>query len=221
MGIIMSLPLEPCSSMILAGCSGAGKTTFVYRLLRNLPEMYPSDPPKEILYCYGVYQDLFEEMEKNVPNFTLHQGLPSETLIETKTSDRNHRLIVLDDMMHQVSKNQQMELLFTQGCHHRRLSVLFLTQNLYEQGKNARSISLNAWYLVLFKNPRGISQVSTLGQQCFPGQKGMLTECYLDCMKEDFGYLFLDFSPRGDPKYRIRSHIFPGEDPIVYLPKNL
>jgi len=160
-------------------------------------------------------------MERNVPNFTLNQGIPSVSQIDEFTADRKHKIIVIDDLMKQVIQNEDMELLFTQGCHHRHISVLFLTQNLYAQGKSARSISLNTWYVVLFKNVRGTSQISTLGQQCFPGQKGMLTEVYEDCMKEDFGYLFLDFSPRGDPKYRMRYRIFPGEDPLVYLPKNL
>ena len=42
--------------------------------------------------------------------------------------------------------------LFTKGCHHRNVSILYLTQNVFPQGKACRDISLNTQYLVLFNN---------------------------------------------------------------------
>jgi hypothetical protein len=44
--------------------------------------MYVKEPPKKIMYCYGVYQALFDDMERTLPQFTLHQGLPSQTVID-------------------------------------------------------------------------------------------------------------------------------------------
>ena len=81
--------------------------------------MYVEDPPNEIMYCFGIHQPMFEEMEKNVINTTFHQGLPSPEEVDDFTADRRHRLIVLDDMMHRVAQNVEMKLLFTQGCHRR------------------------------------------------------------------------------------------------------
>ena len=52
-------------------------------------------------------------MEKTIPNITFHQGLPSPEVIDEFTADRRHRLIVLDDLMHQVVQMVDMELLFT------------------------------------------------------------------------------------------------------------
>ena len=43
--------------------------------------------------------------------------------------------------------------LFTKGSHHRNVSVVFLAQNLLPKNKCARTMSLNAHYIVLFKNP--------------------------------------------------------------------
>ncbi|XP_067685645.1 uncharacterized protein [Haliotis asinina] len=133
------------------------------------------------------------------------------------SSDGQHGLIILDDLLHQVLSSNNMELLFTQGCHHRRLSVIFITQNLYGQGKSAGTIALNTWYLVLFKNVRDILQMMTLGQQLFPGRAGILVEAYIDAMKQPYGYVVLDMSPRAEDKPRLRTRIFPGEDPIVYV----
>ena len=84
--------------------------------------------------------------------------------------DRRHKLIVIDDLMHRVVQDKEMELLFTQGTHHRCVSVILITQNLYPGGKHARTIALNTWYTVLMKNLRDVSQVGILGRQLYPGR---------------------------------------------------
>ena len=211
-------PFEPCSSICISGPTGSGKTQWTFEFLKHLNGMYVKDPPKKVLYCYGVYQDLYDVMERTIHNLTMHQGLPSESTIQ-EFSDEQYGLIILDDLMHSVLCNKEMELLFTQGCHHRRLGVIFITQNLYGQGKCARTIALNTWYMVLFKNVRDAMQISTLGRQLFPGRSGILTEAYKDAVKIPYGYLVLDMSPRANDKMRLRTRVFPGEDPIVYVPK--
>ena len=153
------LPLQPCSGMMVSGQTGAGKTMFVYRILQNLPRIYVGDPPVETLYCYGIHQPLFHEMTKKLDNFILYEGLPTKTELDKYTKDRRHRLIILDDLMQRVLKNEEMELLFTQGCHHRRISVIFISQNLIPQGRN-RNIILNTWYLVLMQNPIDALQIT-------------------------------------------------------------
>jgi hypothetical protein len=210
-------PFEPCSSMCITGPTGSGKTEWVFKFLKHLRGMYIKDPPKKVLYCYGVYQSLFDEMERIVPHITMHHGVPTQADIE-EFSDGSHSLIILDDLMQSVLGDKNMELLFTQGCHHRKLSVIFLTQNLYNQAKSARTITLNTWYLIVFKNVRDASQMSTLGRQLFPGHSGVLIEAYRDAMKIPYGYLVIDMTPRGQDKTRLRTFVFPGEEPIVYVP---
>lgn len=167
------------------------------------------------MYCYGIYQPLFEEMETQLSNFTLHPGLPSTTEIE-EFAGEEHALIVLDDLMREVLDSKTAELLFTQGCHHRNLSVIFITQNIYGQGKSARTIALNCWYMVLFKNIRGTSQIQTLGRQLFPGKSRALMEAFDDVTRAPFGYLMIDLTPRGQDQYRLRTRVFRDEDTIVF-----
>lgn len=155
-------------------------------------------------------------MEQRFPNLRVHHGLPSNEVIEELTSDRQHALIVLDDLMHRVVRDADMELLFTQGCHHRRLSVVFITQNLFPKVSRSRTIALNTYYLILMKNARDASQISMLSRQLYPGCSSLLVEAYRDATKQPFGYLVVDTSPRGEDKYRLRTNIFPGEAPIVY-----
>ena len=156
------------------------------------------DPPTWIIYCYGIYQPLFEEMERKVSNFTSKQGLRSSEELDEFTTDRRHKLIVIDDLMHRVVQDKEMELLFTQGTHHRCVSIILITQNVYPGGKHARSIALNTWYLVLMKNLRDVSQVDTLGRQLYPGKGKAFLKAYEDALGSKEGYLSLDTSPRGD-----------------------
>ena len=151
---------------------------------------------------------------------TFHKGLPSQEEIEQFTPDEQHRLIILDDLMSEVSKSQTMQDLFCQFCHHRRLSVIFITQNLYQQGKVARTIALNTHYIVLLKNMRNRSQISYLGREMFPKNPNILIESYDDCLAHHpFGYLVVDLSPYSEDEYRLRTHVFPGEDTVIYSSK--
>ena len=208
------LPFKDCSSIMVCGATSSGKTRWTYRLLQN--HMFETDP-EYIMYCYAVWQPIFDEMEK-LPNFTLHQGLPLN--IDEWNPQSNHRLIIIDDLMEKVVDNLDMSLLFTQGCHHKSISVIFITQNLYLKGKYARTISLNTQYLVLFRSLRDVSQITTLGKQMFPGQSKLLTQVYNDVMKKPFAYLLIDNSPHGHPKYRLRTNIFPNEDTLIYVTKS-
>ena len=209
------IPFQPCSSMVVSGSSGSGKTTWVYRLLQNLNLIY-LDGPKSVLYCYGIHQDKFDDMERELDNISFHKGIPSKEEIDEFTSSNTHNLIILDDLMDQVTQNIDMLLLFTQGCHHRKLSVIYITQNLYQQNKYARTMSLNTWYLILFRNLRDASQIQTLGRQIFPNKPKLLVEAYQDCMKTPFNYLVIDMSPCGEEQYRLRTKIFPNEDTVIY-----
>jgi hypothetical protein len=210
------LPFNDCSSIMVSGATSSGKTQWVYRLLQNLENLDGmfNTKPEHVLYCYGVWQPIFNDMESMC---TLHQGLPNN--IENWESESKHKLIILDDLMDKVVCSLDMSLLFTQGCHHRNISVIFITQNLFLQGKYSRTISLNTQYMVLFRSMRDVSQISTLGKQLFPGRAKLLTQVYEDVMKQPYAYLIVDNSPHSNPKYRLRTHIFPGEDPIVYVSK--
>lgn len=212
------IPFKASSSLVVNGPTGVGKTWWVYRLLRHHDVMF-TEKVHDILYCYGVWQKLFDEMQENIPQLTFHEGLPSAERINafTAASD-HHRLIILDDMMHEVCKSEEMEKIFTQKCHHKHLSVIYITQNLYQQGKNSRSITLNSSYIILFQNIRDVLQVSMMGKQLYPGRSRMFVKIYEDAVKEPHSYLVLNLLPNTDNKYRMVSKIFPGEFPIVYVP---
>ena len=129
------------------------KQRFTFKLLENANGMFEK-PPTKIIYAYGQYQPLFEQMEERIPGLILHSGIPSREQIDEwtdPTDTAHHTVIVLDDLAGQVTKSEEALFLFTVTAHHRCCSVIFFTQNLFMPGKFARSISLNCHYVVMFR----------------------------------------------------------------------
>src|SRR6266516_8135836 len=85
--------LAPFTSMI-SGPTGSGKSVFVQRLIKHAKTVI-SPPPDRIKYCYGVFQQIFNEMD----GVEFNEGLPS--LVEFDGS--RHTLVIIDDLMHETN----------------------------------------------------------------------------------------------------------------------
>ena len=131
-------------------------------------------------------------------------------------ADGQHNILILDDMMDEVVRNTQVQQLFTRGSHHMNLTIIYINQNMFAQGKCARNLALNTHYLILLKNPRDKSQVSILGKQL--GLGNALVEANQDCTSKPYGYLLVDISPHNESNFQLKSGIIPGEDTVIYLP---
>ena len=107
-------PFKVNSSLIIAGATG--KTCFVHKILDNNDGMwYGGVPPVKIIYCYGQWQPYFNQIEKDVTDIIFHNGLPNTEDNDTWKSE--HTLIILDDLMNEVCKND-----ITQKTFYYRLS---------------------------------------------------------------------------------------------------
>jgi hypothetical protein len=167
-------------------------------------------PPEKIMFFYGEYQDLFMEY----PEVEFVEGLPTMSQFD----GRQRTLVILDDLLSQTNSN--VEQIFTKGSHHRDLSVIFLSQNLFHQNKHNRTLSLNAHYIVVFKAPRDATQIVTLSKQMYPGKSRFLVESYNDATRKAYGYLFIDLRGETPDEYRIRANIFPTDArQYAYVPK--
>jgi len=198
---------HPFTCMV-AGPTSSGKSVFTFRLITEANKQI-TPPPEQIVYCYGEYQTEF----KKYPWVTFKEGLPDVS--EFDGSQRT--LLILDDLM--TKTNNDVSDIFTKISHHRNVSVIFLTQNLFYQTKQSRTMSLNSHYLVLFKNPRDALQVATLGRQMYPNNSKFLVEAFRDATEKPYGYLLLDLRADTLEKFRVRTNIFAGEVQFVYNPK--
>ena len=163
-------------SAIVSGPSGCGKTQFTLKFIQHLDKMVNTKVDK-ILWCYGIYQDIFDKY----PLVQFHESLPDLNIFDGK----ERTLLILDDLMSET--DERVTMIFTKIGHHRNVSVLYLTQNLFYKGKRTRTINLNAHYLVLFKNVRDSTQVANLARPMFPGKSQFMLEAFKDATLVPFG----------------------------------
>ena len=136
----VALPFEEASTVCLKGATKSGKSTWLHRLLKNKDVMFSVMVKKKSLFCYIIYQPLFDEMKTDVSDITFHEGLPTEQEVKDFT-DGNHNLVILDDLSDEAVKDPDFERLFTRGAHHLNTSVFFVSHNCFCQG-NVPGLSL-------------------------------------------------------------------------------
>ncbi len=209
-------PFNSPTTMVLSGCTQSGKTTWVKRLLLQLSHMFPENPPSRVLYCYAIYQEAFTEMQGMEEHLEFHEGLPSSEFIDNFRETGHHCVIVLDDMMEQISKSRDVQNLFTRGSHHQNITVIYINQNFYCEGSCSRTINRNAHYIVLFECA-DLLQIEIFGKQM--GMCKPLVNAYMDAVSEDYGYLVVDRSPSRNRLHQLRTKVFKEDTTIVYVPK--
>ncbi|KAK3929581.1 Cysteine--tRNA ligase [Frankliniella fusca] len=190
---------HPCTALVVGG-TGSGKTFFMNRLIENRNEMF-NTTFEHIIFYYSEWQPL-EEL----------------SLLDDHPAGQGPKLIVIDDMMHEI-KSHHKEILkfFIKGSHHRNLSIFFLSQCLFPDG--LRQISLNTHYIVLFKTSRDLAQIRTFCMQVDPHHFRALLEAYEDATRAGYTYILFDFKPNQTDHLRMRTLIFPGESTVVYIPR--
>lgn len=129
-----------------------GKSHFVQEMLINRRKIFDVDFDR-VVWCYSI--------SSSVPDIQgideFHQGIPSSF-----QNDANEKVFyIIDDLMDDLN-SEKISNLFTKYSHHLGISVCVITQNLYQKGSHFRTVSLNAKYIVIFKQPRDKSQFSFL-----------------------------------------------------------
>ena len=213
----MSLaPFDPYCSFVVCGATKSGKSTWIKRLLKERNHVFEAIAPTRVRYCYGTYDPSYEHLTHNDQEVSIHEGLPTKQQVLDWCKGQEHLLVVIDDLMSDVVTSRDIEELFTRGCHHNKISVIFVTQNLFAQGRVARNLALNTSYLVLFKNVRDRNQVTCLGRQVFPGKTDRFLRAYEEATKPLYGYLILDLTPKCPERFRVRTRTWHRQHAIVY-----
>ena len=205
------------TSIAVCGPTGCGKTEWVRKMIRNMDYVFQQNgmQPRAVLFCYSIYQEVYKKLKEERDDIVFHQGLPGIEFVY-ELAKKQPLLVVLDDLVHKIVDNVEMLMLFVQGSHHMNITVVFMSQNLYQAGKHARTIALNVKYIVLFANPRDVQQIRYLGRQIFPFSGFFLAEAYKDAVESvKYGYLLIDLQGDTPAEFRLRSQIFLGDDAIV------
>ena len=155
------------------------------------------------------------EMLVTIPNIEFVKGIPTALEQDAYFSVNKRSLIVFDDQMIDAGKDQRIVNLFTRGSHHRNLSVIYIVQNVFHQGKGSRNISLNSHYLVLFKNPLDQLQVLTLAKQMYPGRTDFFLKQYEEAVRRPYDYLLIDLKTTTQDDCRLRTNALPEEEAAI------
>lgn len=209
-----TLKLIHPSTCLISGPTGSGKTQFVSLLIEH--DMI-EPKPEHIQILYGEWQPAYDKLQVIRPDIDFIKGFPPNLYDSLDPKIRN--LVILDDQMSKIGDSKDLGRLFTEGSHHRNLSIIYIVQNLFDKGKSQRTVSLNSQYFVLFKNPRDTSQIQVLARQMFPKNTKFLVGSFIDATTKPYGYLFIDLRPETEDELRVRTFIFPGEETIVYNPE--
>jgi hypothetical protein len=209
----MSLRFIHPFTCVVAGPSGSGKSVWITNLIRNIKSLSNVHFEK-IIWCYGVWQPLYFTLQKST-NIEFIEGV---TDVKNMTYGKP-KLIIIDDLMSEVGTD--LVDIFTKFSHHKNISVIFVTQNIFHKGKGSRDVSLNAHYFVVFKNPRDKAQFSHLARQVHPTNPKFLQEAYENATSRPHGYLLLDLKQSTPEALRYRSQIFPPDTTVIYREKLL
>ena len=124
------------------------------------------------------------------------KGYSDDIYDSLEPSDRN--LLIVEDQMSEAKYTTLLANLFTKGSHHRNVTILYLVQNMFDQGIISRTVSLNSHYTAVFRNLRDQSQFRTMACQILPKNSDWLIDAYADAIVRPFGYLVIDNSPQCD-----------------------
>ncbi|CAH3173008.1 unnamed protein product, partial [Porites lobata] len=198
----------PSMDVIIAGPSGSGKTDLVEQWLRYLNVFQVK--PRKIVYAYDRWQPRFERMQQK-DGIQFYRGLPDPRHLTQWFGRTRGGVLVLDDLMEEGGQDKRVLDLFTKDSHHRNITVLYLTQDLFPPGKFSKTINRNAHYIVAFKNPRDQTGIRTILLQAFPDRWRQVLRLFKRITARPFGYLMLDVHPASDDRYRLWSHLTPRE----------
>ena len=176
--------------------------------------------PKKLIWIHGVEQpDLFETIRKIwfPRQCEFVDWCPDDLLTRPEQMGDRGSLFIFDDVMNEVSSNSMVSKLFTCGRSYLGCSLVLVLQNIFPKGTQSRTISIDAQYQVLFRNPRDSLQISILARQLCPLNSKDFLEIYKRATQRPYGYLFCCFTQSCPDEICYRTNVLPNKYPsIVY-----
>ena len=126
--------------MIVHGPSQCGKSTWVCELIEHASRLLRSDVNK-IVWFYGELNKTISYLHAAYGDYVeTVKGLPQnlDKYLEPKT------LIILDDLYAEANSSRAVSALFTRQSHHRNVGVILITQNIFAEGCERRTITKSA-----------------------------------------------------------------------------
>ena len=201
--------LEPGTSMILSGPSNSGKMTFAVNLMRYRKVLYDAEISK-IIIVSPHSQPIFDKL-KETENVDIINELPDYEEISNMADLHQSEglILLLDDIMQDMSSKLNLSKIFTQLCHHKQLTCILSVQNLFFQNNEYKNMVLNCSYLCLFRVPGDKRQISIIGGRMFPGKAGRFVDAFEKATQLPYSYMFIDYRQKTRNFMRLKKDILP------------
>jgi len=182
------------SKIDICGASGSGKTWWLVNYLTKIDDRFDS-----IIWVtneLSAEQDLIKELKKRLGNrFILKVGLNEnqeelKEMFKDNKDDKIRSAVVLDDL--QMEQGKFTAELFLAG-RHLNLTIFQIVQSLFTGNKQARNMSNNVQYWVLFKFPDVLS-IAEKARRMTTNKKDrdLVLEAYKDATSKQGGALIID-----------------------------
>ena len=200
------LKLKHPFNMIVSGPSACGKTSFVRKLFEFYDTITTIDQPRlRVFWAHGQDQETYKKPISEFVDVVYHNGIPTEDEI----LNVGPHILVLDDLMIEAASGKSLVSLLSRFSHHNNISIIYITQNLFFNGKNTTDANRQSHYTVVFRNSRDKSIAITLAKQLAPHNKSHFYESFHDATKQPFSYLLIDAHPTTPEDLLLKTNIIP------------
>ena len=105
--------------------------------------------------------------------------------------------------MEESGNNKRVLDLLTKDSHHRGITALYLTEDLFPPDEYSKTINRNAHYAISFKSPSDKTGIRNLLLQVYPEKWRRVLKLFLRLTARPFGYIMLDLHPASDDRFRL------------------
>lgn len=217
---------------LIAGPTQSGKSSFVEKLLKN-HKSYMGINLEYIFIFLGTSEEentklssLKKHFPKKVQIFNLRELFPEEKMFKTdcptfikdliNTKQGANGCLIFDDLMKEMGNCDIALDLFTKYSSHKNISVFYITQNIFYQGKCASlgvTLFKNAHIIVLFMSYFDAATLSHVARKIAPNKKNFKE--MLSYITQLYRYVVLRSGFKVPEALRVTSDYF-NEDPVVH-----
>ena len=199
--LIDLFPRERGGRIFVAGASGSGKTELVTRIIRKYSCKF-----YRILICGTLTHPIQDIPELRGKVKVSKEIIDPEPEVDLFQKNKGF-LVVYDDNFLSAANDETVANVFIKG-RHLGISAILISQNLFMQGKYARSISLNCTHFLLLKQ-RDLGQIEVLGRQLYGRDKAkVFLKAYRHAIEgKPYGYILADVSITTPEELSLRSNV--------------
>ena len=175
-------------SCLISGKSQCGKTELLVTILsqwRYITTDHSGQYSRRLYWFYGTasieqtnrVREIFEQWRdedgvdrKDTELHFIQVTSFKDDKIRLLLDDIRMAIVVFDDLMNEMCSDETITNFFSRECHHRKLCIFHVWQNLFPQKKYAVTLSRNTQYKIIFENPELRIQLNTMLVQMYPNK---------------------------------------------------